>query len=295
MFAVALNPALIQSVVVEGLVNANGAHDKLGEKGRQLQQTNQFGEPALVCDVTCEAAVIKALKLNRINAQIVSEEHGDFHIGRGNAVTVFIDGIDGTHQYKNVAPSKGPRYATMVSVYRGTNPRYRDFVSAGMIEHPTRRMLTIVKGGPTEIAMIEKPFERQAVVTSTNTSVDPDDICYCDLYWEANRELYVSAFPELNLRYLKASAPYYFDLATGRAALVLECTRKKNLELACAYPLVTGAGGVVVDQNGAELGSKRLLKFGFASQDSEEEFLAVISACNQTVADWAIERLNQRR
>ena len=91
--------------------------------------------------------------------------------------------------------------------------------------------------------------------------------------------------PEFKL----SSTDSYLRLLLGEADLVLECTRKGNLEIATAYGLITEAGGVMVTADGEDLGKQRYFEYG----QREEEFLPVITAATKELALGLIEYLKK--
>lgn len=61
---------------------------------------------------------------------------------------------------------------------------------------------------------------------------------------------------------------------------VIECTRKKNLEIAVAFGILNEAGGAMLDSHGHSLAGKNYLDFGQGADDH----LLVISAATKTLA-----------
>ena len=212
-------------------------HLTLGDRGKQVVADNSFGQQTLVADWQAEEVIIDAL--SHLPARIVSEEHGV--IERGDEFTIIMDGIDGTRAY---CQDSG-RYGTMLAVFSGDNPRYRDYLAAGILEYP---------GGQ--------------IITTEDTLDCRNDgrLVYVD-GWPVNRSLVprLSAYDVHVGDYdgtWGASSIYYADLVRGRCLAVLECTRKRNLELAVAYGLICEAGGVMLDLAGNDLGMCRYRDFG---------------------------------
>ena len=78
---------------------------------------------------------------------------------------------------------------------------------------------------------------------------------------------------------MRSSAIHYADLSTGNVDGVIEATRKANLEIAVAFPLIKEAGGIMFDGNGQSLGNKKYNEFG------QENNLIVISAATNSLAN----------
>lgn len=67
------------------------------------------------------------------------------------------------------------------------------------------------------------------------------------------------------------------DLIEGKCDLVVECTRKRNLEPAVAYAFVKETGRMMTDGKGNELGEKKYLEFG----QGEDERFVIVSTTSQ--------------
>ena len=88
----------------------------------------------------------------------------------------------------------------------------------------------------------------------------------------------VSRLGHFPITVLESSAINYIDLIDGNVEVVIEGTRKGNLEIATAYPLVKEAGGVIVTIDGKSLGNKSYLNYG------QKEHNPVISVCTTQLA-----------
>ena len=98
---------------------------------------------------------------------------------------------------------------------------------------------------------------------------------------------FLSKLKGFDVKYLLSSAAHYSDLVSGEADLVLECTRKLNLEIAAAYGLIKEAGGVVLASDGSSFHNKKYLKFG------QDEYLPIIAASTEELGKNLIRKLNQ--
>lgn len=67
--------------------------------------------------------------------------------------------------------------------------------------------------------------------------------------------------------------------------MVVECTRKRNLEIAVAYGILREIGAVMVDGNGRDLASRRYLKFG----QNPNQFIPIISTATTPLAQEVVE------
>jgi len=262
----------VEQIVINALHRASIAHDNLGAEGLKEVQKNQHGETALLCDITCEEVVLQTFREANFPIRFVTEEHGIVDIGNPEYTGV-LDGLDGSSVYKKERGTG--RYGTMLAVFAGINPTYDDYLVGGIIEHATKRMLTAAKeqGIKVRIKHFEKP-----VYASAAMHLDKNTRIYVDDYFEINRKL-AEKLKGYSVRPVRASCAGYADVASGDADLLIECTRKNNLEMAASYGLVKEAGGVMVDGNGEDLGSKRYLEFG------QKEQIVVVTAATRQLAE----------
>lgn len=220
--------------------------------GKKEVRKNRFGDYAMLADIQAEKLVID--KLQGLPLRFVSEEHGIFDNCKNPQYLAILDGLDGSYNFKN----NTGKYGTMLAILKGLEPRYDDYITGGIMEHTTG---TLVTGGMVSgnIDFSDKPK-------------------YIDNHYEIN----VKTFSSLdNLQCLNASCIHYMELIQGRADLVLECTRKNNLEIAVAYGLVKDSGGVFVTLDGKSLGRKKYQEFG-------KEHIPVIAASSMELANKVI-------
>lgn len=129
----------------------------------------------------------------------------------------------------------------------------------------------------------------QRTVTSGKQDIDTAMQVYIDEYFEYNRTTFSPHFAEFSPKYEAASSQYYAALAEGAADLVLECTRKGNLEIAVQYGLTHEAGGAVIDLDGNDIGSQHYLTFG------QQGYQGIISAASSQLAAKALQRVQNKR
>ena len=132
------------------------------------------------------------------------------------------------------------------------------------------------------------------IQTKKTQSIDKDIRILVDLnpgtsFHGLIQERFVDKLEEAGLSYssLRSSAVHYAELATGKADLVLECTRKGNLEIAAAYGIIKNAGGAIITYDGEELGDKKY--WSFAQKDN----VCVIGAATPRLAKSACEFFNR--
>lgn len=272
-----------KQIVLDSLRRTLSAHDSLGEIGEELVQKNQFGDTALRVDIECEKVILDFLKEMRVPIRVISEEHGQVDITENPRYLGILDGLDGSNVYKK---ERGrARYGTMFGIFNTTNPSYSDYLVSGIMEHSTKRLFVAQRNGG---AFVVKGDKRTPVHSSGRTQLDPSAQIYIDEYFEINREIFSKKLKGFNTHYGGSSAVYYADVASGAADLILECTRKNNLEIAIAYGLETEAGAVMVGLDGASLGDKKYLEFG------QKEKVPIITAATRELAERLLEHIKTK-
>ncbi len=250
------------------LLNAHKRIIELGKKGQKEAEKNQYGETALIGDVEAEEVVIQTLRDFDIPIRVVSEEHGTFDIGNPEYLCV-LDGLDGSSAYKDNIHSK---YGTMFSVFSNLDPKYSDYIFCGIMQHATGELFYTIRDG------VKVWGNKISLKCSNNISLNNNTKIHIDENWIINRKIFSQKLKGCNTHPLKSAAAAHVELFTGQADLVLECTRKGNLEIAVSYGLITQAGGVMVDLQGNLLGEKKYLEFG------QKEHIPIVSASTLELA-----------
>lgn len=239
-----------EELIIQSLKEAYQLYKELLFDGVKLSGTiNQYGDSSLIMDVYIEKLIINYFTQLNIPLRIISEEHGVTNLGLNPTHILFMDGLDGSSVYKN-DPENG-RFGTMLALYNGLDPYYSDYISAGIIEYSTNTIYVCTKNKGTYLI---KNNKRLGIKCTSDNEIKESSIIYIDKAYEINNRVFSEPLSKYNTIYLKASAPYYIDFIEGKCIFVLECTRKGNLEIASAYPLVREAGGYMIDLNGNEIG-----------------------------------------
>ncbi|MBI2329889.1 hypothetical protein HYU94_00670 [Candidatus Daviesbacteria bacterium] len=275
----------LKTVSITLLQKAFANHLALGAEGRNTGKFNDFGEVSLMADWDAEETIINGCRQAGIPIVISSEEHGEVAVGDNPQYRGILDGIDGTNAYKM---DSGP-YGTMFAIFEGINPRYQDYLVTGIIEYPSGRLLIASRNEGAFVMEGNRIFPAR---TSGKSNLDPMlTKVFIDGGFEFNTEFFKPRLTNFRNLYIGnignkgipwgASSMYYFKLATGETDLVLECTRKRNLEIAVAFGILAEAGGVIVDRHGKSIAQRKYLSFGQAAG----EYLPIISAATQTLAN----------
>lgn len=277
----------IEQISLSALLEAHRIHNNLGVKGTENVKKNQHGETATRGDTEAEKAIITVLKQFEIPIVIFSEEHGKVNISENPRYTATLDGIDGSGLYKKEFGVG--RYGTMFSIYEGTDPTYDDYLFGGVMEHATARLFFAVKG---KGAFVLENGVVKKVHSSSKTSINKTILIEADEYDLRNdftrivSDVFLTKLQEFQRNRIDSTAAHYADLTSGACDLVLEATRKGNLELAVGYPLTKEAGGVIVDMQGQSIGDRKFREFG------QNEHTPFVAAANPTLAQNLLEYLN---
>lgn len=266
-------------------------HQNLGEKGKEAGNFNPFGEVSLLADWEAEEVFINGCREAGIPIVISSEEHGEVSLSDHPKYRGVLDGIDGTNAYKLGTGS----YGTMFAIFEGVNPRYQDYLVAGILEYPSGRLLLATKGGGS---LLYSDDIIESALTSGQSQLNPDQSrIFVDGGITFSRQVLAPKFTNFKNAHVGnigntgatwgASSIYYFRLATGQADVVVECTRKGNLENAVAYGILHEVGAAMVDGSGRDLGSRRYLRFG----QKPNQFVPLISAVTLPLAQEVVELL----
>ncbi len=284
-----------QALTRLGIDALGGSHTtflKLVRDGSARQDVgqNQFGEIAMQIDVSSEKVVIQHLRAysakTKQGIRVVSEEHGEFVIGGGPALTAFLDGFDGSSAFRD---SKGKaRGGTMFALYDGVDPRFQDYLLGGIADHILGQLVVAVKGAGTLLVVGDKTSVMRVSNTKTlddGTRIDIDEgIQHFPTFpAQAQGYFYDPIKKSFKTRYVGSSAVYFFDLAVGKTDLVLEYGRKNNLEHMVAYPLIIESDGVMEFVAGGDLGPTRYSEYCVA----DGGYPAIIAAATPALAQAA--------
>lgn len=257
---------------------------ELGSSGIEEFRENQYGDIALKADVEAESVILDILRKNKLKIKVVSEEHGITVIGNNPAYLGILDGLDGSSVYGKERTTG--RYGTMFAVYSGVDPTYDDYLYGGIMEHVSKKLYFATKEGGSWVVENGK---KKRLYCSGITQLDAKSKLYADTNFdEVFKTDIISGFIDrlksFNIRCLKSSAIHYADLFSGVVDGVIESTRKGNLEIAIAFPLVKEAGGVMIDGSGQSLVGKKYNNFG------QEDHLIIVSAATDSLAKNIIKK-----
>lgn len=274
----------IAEIGILALRAAKTVHDQLGKDGlTAVPSPNQFGEQTLKADVETENAVLESLRKFGLPVRVVSEEHGTTDLSEKPKLLGVLDGIDGTSRYKE--GRNRFRYATMLGIALGIDPRYKDYLFSGIMEHPTNRLWIGTRNQGS--FLVDANGNRTQIHTSAKTVFDNSTQIYSmrPEYNEITREYLSTLVRKYETQIPFSAAISYVDVASGQADLEVEATRKNNLEQMIAFGLITEAGGVMVDKNNRSIGNQRYFQWG-----QKESFLLVTASTPELARNF-LEKL----
>jgi myo-inositol-1(or 4)-monophosphatase len=258
----AININKLREVAINSLHESYKVHENLGMAGEEIINKNQFGDTAVKADIECEKIVINYLKKQKVPIRIISEEHGTTDLCDEPIYLGILDGIDGSKVYKENR-GKG-RYGTMLGIFNNLDPIYNDYIFGGIMEHFTNRLFYSMKDQGCFV--IENNKDKKIEVSNCS-NLDSNTRIYADTNFDLAlnstfiKDTYISKLGEYKITGCDSTATHYIDLATGKVDLVLECTRKGNLEMAIGYGFIKEAGGVMMGDEGEDIGNKKYLEY----------------------------------
>ena len=280
-------------IVFEGLLSAYKSHVALGQSGKVKDKKNRFGDMALRGDIDAEERILSSLdkfaEKNDINIICKSEELGENNLNESGKEIYFavFDGLDGSSNYLN--PGKWG-YGTMLSIAKGKNPTYDDFLVAGIAKMDEEKIVIAEKG--RGVSLFDVKSSKKAKISP----FDPNEV------YEHSKILVNKAFPEEISAIGKNSddwpmtgstAASIFTICTDKKYQGLfEVTRKNNLEQPILYVMITTLGGVMVDKNGKSIGSNDFLSWGQKNGDGSEDRQILVTARNKKIADGLLGELD---
>lgn|SRR3990167_508605 len=277
------SPSEITNIAIQALSLAFLTHENLGAQGESLVEKNQFGDTALKMDVEAEKAIINALNEAGVPIVIHSEEHGIVKIGKNPRYLGVLDGLDGSDEYKKFRGSG--RYGTMLGIFSTTNPRYNDYIFQGIMEHASNRLFYATKN---QRAFMKDPQGIHPIKTSGLYHLDYNSKVYfteADFdRFGADKSSIVGGLQGIPYTRIGSTASHYADLVSGKVDLLIEPTRKGNLELGAACGLVFETNGAIATLAGVDLRELRFLDFG------QKESLPIIAAATPELLAEVLKR-----
>ena len=274
----------MERIGIDALMHAFHVVKELGSKGEERVEKNQFGETALRADIEAEKTVINSLRQSGIPIIINSEEHRLVSLSEKPLYYGVLDGIDGSVEYETTH-GQG-RYGSMLGIFQSENPTYGDYLFQGIMEHATQSLYFALKG---KGAFLQTYDTVSQISTSRLKHFDQNTRVYFSEgdfdTFGADKNPFIRALQGIRYTRLGSTASHYADLASGRVDIVIEPTRKGNLEPAAAYGLIAEAGGVIGTITGGLLQDKKFKEFG------QKESVPLIAAATPELLQSFLRRM----
>lgn len=271
-------------------------HREMGDKGRDKDVMNQFGEQALRADLVAEQTVVgffcKYVGEKGITLEIRGEETGISVLGdNGEKYFAVLDGLDGSSNYLD--PHNWP-YGTMFTIAKGDNPTYKDFEVAGIGLPEENWVLIAIKRSGVFVYDINN--QKYIKIKPFNSTEYDEARIFSDNYFPEAKKMLGS---------MQESWPRTGSAAASIVAIAIgeqiedsrypemnrnwqglaDITRKGNLEQPALYLILSELGGVMVDKDGKDIGDHPFKEFG------QSEKVPVISAKSGKIAEKILSQL----
>lgn len=196
-----------------------------------------------------------------------------------------VDPLDGSLNFKTKGKSLGLPFSSCITVLsHKCDASFSDVVAAGVID----LRLGDVWSAHRENNGYVSCMNGEKAVTARSEKLDLTQMVVIgEFYYPENRDRLCKAFAGKK-GWLRnpGSAAYEMALIASGQAVAYICDRQKQHELGAAYALVKGAGGVAVDFDGKDLGSRM---YDFKMQTP------VVLAANQRIADEIVQLINNQK
>ncbi len=200
-------------------------------------------------DLAVSQALIDYFKSTKASLVLLSEESGRIELSSKPQYLVSFDDIDGTDNFfrgRDILP-----YCTVISIFEGGQPAYKDTLAAGIVEHRSQTRWLAERG--TGAIVYGRGLEGRKASSSKRQVLDRRSLVVVDQYSAKER------VGELNrlaaLAWVKDFGSSALHLAGAASGLFdgYVNLRHKSHELAAGYLLLREAGGVLTDLSGREL------------------------------------------
>lgn len=270
--------------IFDGLLNAFHKHKKLAENGKLKDKQNRFGDMALRADVEAEEIILSSLKKYTKDSKVKliyrGEELGDGEVGTGEK-TIFavFDGLDGSGNYLNESKFG---YGTMIAISENDNPKYNDFIVAGLAMMEEEKIVIAVKNKGVYVYDVQSKQFIQ--INNFNKTYEFDDYkILANKYFPEE----LNAYGNKSWIMTGSTAWSIYSICTGdKYNGLIEVTRKGNLEQPILYLMITTLGGIMIDKEGQSIGNYDFKTWG------QTEKLFLITAKNKSIADSILKSIH---
>jgi len=206
---------------------------------------NTKGDKTIAMDALIEQEFIKYLRSTKLPVLIYSEEIGIISIHPKPKYLVCFDPLDGSTNYRignNLLP-----YGILIAIYDGIKPKLNQVIAAGMVEMSNQLEFRYFEG-----KTIDK--KGNSVIIKQDWPITDSTPLYLDLHKKDYYQIYAPIVQKLFIRNT-GSTIGNLTYVLSNVACGMGHPRIKSEEIGAVYALIKGAGGVVVDHKGKDLGS----------------------------------------
>lgn len=228
--------------------------------GTTLSQLNQKGEAPIQMDIELDETILGYLREYNLPIRFLSEESHWQDITPNPRYTLITDPLDGSVNYANGKGQALMPHGTFITIFRGLEPTLNDVVASGAILYP-QNASWLYNGHQTHDMDGRRVSIRSDWIFGQKTPV------YFDLYYKQGYEAYRCFAEKIFIRNTGSTIGNTSLVLTNHAAaLGGVCMRAE--EVGAVYSLIKGAGGLVVDHQGRDVG------FNYVDIDRTYQILA---------------------
>lgn len=246
---------------------------------RVISQGAAFGDATHDTDIHADRVIGELIQkeLQRFSPLAITIEGlGGTTRNGDNPFWVTVDPLDGSLDYASRRWPAGLPYTLCITVFRREPARFSDVIMALVMDYRNGDLwtydcgATYCNGIPVKRAP-SRPLDLGSMIVLG------------EMYYPSNRELLNKVFlGQKGWLRNPGSAAYEMALVAEGVAAAMICDRQKQHELGAGYALVKGAGGVVIDFDGNDIGSR---PYDFVTQ------VPVILAGDPAIAQELVRRI----
>ncbi len=243
----------LERICKGGLTLARKVIKELGEKGvSEWSYKEPKCERVTLADTSVSEGLIDFFCEQNIPAVLYDEEKGMTKLGKNPRYTIIVDPIDGTDNYYRGKGILLP-CSTIIAIADSckSDLRFRDFIVAGLIDHPSGCVWYAERGKGLE-------FNSKRAYTSGVRVLDKATGLLIDFGPAPSLDFLRRVTPLINstlVRNISTAGSHLSLVAIGSMDAHIIPNQKPD-ELAACYLLVKEGGGVIIDYSGNDIGDE---------------------------------------
>jgi len=200
-------------------------------------------------DLAVSQALIDYFKSADAGLVLLSEESGRIELSEKPQYLVSFDDIDGTDNFfrgRDILP-----YCTVVTIFEGRKPCYRDTLAAGIVEHRSGTRWLAERGAGASVS--RRGLGPRRASSSARQVLDRRSLVVVDQYSAKDLAGRLNRLAELAwVKDFGSSALHLAGVASGLFDGFVNLRHKAH-ELAAGYLLIREAGGLLTELSGRAL------------------------------------------